>query len=121
MPDTTEDPDGPDIRPFSQFLTELRKGAVHDEASKLLHDLIAAVQETRKSGSLTLTIGVDLHKDTDMLVIKDAVTTKLPRLPRPASIWYVDADGNPSRNDPQQLVLNVAQGLRTITPGRKNA
>jgi hypothetical protein len=56
-----------------------------------------------------------------MVLIKDAVATKLPRLDRPHSLWFVDGDGNPTRHDPTQHQLDVAAGVRVITPGKKKA
>lgn len=118
MSDTPEQE--PVIRPFADFFAELRKGAVADEASRALHDLTAAVQETRKPGRITITVELGIHKDTDMLVIKDGVASKLPRLPRPASMWYVDDAGNPTRRDPTQLEF---EGIRAVptNQNRKNA
>ncbi|WP_280410617.1 hypothetical protein [Nocardia asiatica] len=121
MPDTTEDDDPQHIRPFAEFFADLRRGAPHEEASAALHDLIAAVKETRKSGRLTITFEIGINKGTDMVLIKDAVATRLPRLDRPHSLWFVDGDGNPTRHDPTQLQFDVAAGVRVITPGKKKA
>lgn len=109
MSDTTEDEQH--ARPFVDFLNELRYGAVTTELTDELHQLIAAVKETRKAGRLTLTLELNVQKNTDMLVIKDSVTSKTPRLERPASLWYVDPSGNATRNDPNQLEFT---GIRVI-------
>ncbi|MCM6777737.1 hypothetical protein NDR87_30060 [Nocardia sp. CDC159] len=93
------------IRPFADFLAELRKGVVHSEVSQALHDLIAAVRDTGKSGSVSLTIHVSRHPKTDMLLIDDRVAVKLPAVERDSSLWFVDSHGNPSRRDPTQLEL----------------
>lgn len=103
------------IRPFADFLAELRHGVVHTELSAALHKLIASVEATGKGGSLALVIKVGKHKGTGMLCIDDAVSTKVPALDRDTSLWFVDADGNPSRNDPRQLAF---EGIRIVPTGK---
>ncbi|WP_280476059.1 hypothetical protein [Nocardia farcinica] len=120
MSDTTSDDEHADYaRPFADFLAELRKGSVHDELTEKFHELIAAVMETRKPGTITLTIKASVHKGTDMLAINDAVAVKVPRLDRPQSLWFTDAAGNPCRNDPSQLAF---EGIRAVpTPTDREA
>ncbi|WP_280245546.1 hypothetical protein [Nocardia abscessus] len=113
MSDTTDEADDEKfVRPFADFLTDLRRGAVHEEASQALHDLIAAVEETRKAGRLTITFEVSIQKGTDMLAIKDSVATKTPRLDRPTSLWFVDRHGNATRRDPSQMEI---PGMRVVS------
>lgn len=114
---TTTDPDKT-IRPFAAFLRELQKGRVHEELSTQLHDLVAAVQDTGKSGTLTLTLKVEKQKNTDMLLIGDDVKTKLPQFDRASSLWFVDGDGNVSRDNPDQLEFG---GINAVPDHAKEA
>ena len=92
------------IRPFADFLREQAKGSTHDDLSVALHDLISRVRDTGKGGSLQLTLTVKpFKKDTDTLVVADAIRVKLPEHDRKESIFYADRHGNLSRNDPNQL------------------
>jgi hypothetical protein len=108
----TEEEVEPYIRPFADFLAELRHGAVHRELSAALHELIASVCETGKSGSVSLVIKASKHKGTGMLCIDDAVVTKTPALERDTSLWFVTEDGNPSRENPRQLAF---EGIHVVT------
>lgn len=115
MTDTppTDGDDGPHVRPFGDFLAELRHGAVHQELSTAMHELIAAVEATGAKGSLALTITVGMHKGTRMLSVADSVTVKPPVLQRDTSLWFITDDGNASRDDPRQLAF---EGIRIVTP-----
>lgn len=100
---TTTDADDPVVRPFADWLREQRKGLTHDELSDALHELIAAVNDTGKAGTLTLTIKVaPLGKTGDVLQVTDAVKLTPPKRDRDASLFYTDDDGNLSKSDPNQ-------------------
>jgi hypothetical protein len=101
----TED-DGPEIRPFSDFLREVARGSVHTEASEQLHALVDAVQETGQKGTLTLAFTVEpiAKGDVSTLKVGGKVVAKLPTSSL-TSAFFVDAAGNLSRRDPRQLTL----------------
>jgi hypothetical protein len=103
------------VRPFAEFLQEQAGGTLHAELSEKLHDLVQAVQETGKGGSIALKIDVKPIPGTDgrTLTVTDAVVTKLPKTERPKSIFFIDDDMNLSRTDPRQPVLT---GLREVEP-----
>lgn len=113
MTDNPPAEDGPRVRPFADFLAELRHGAVHGELSAALHDLIESVRTTGKSGSIALVVKVGQHKGTGMLSIDDTVSTKMPAPERDSSLWFVDEDGNASRDNPRQLAF---EGIRIVSP-----
>lgn len=114
--DTEQEDEGAQIRPFADFLVELRRGKVHAELGEALHNLIAAVEDTGKPGQFALVIKVSKQKKTGMLCIDDGVSTKLPARERDSSLWYVDDHGNPTRRDPTQLEF---EGIRVIQPTPK--
>lgn len=110
----TKDEDEQVIRPFADFLREHDKGLTHDDLSLALHKLIAGVEDTGKKGTLTYTITVSrLEKGGDMLRVSDAIRLKAPEHDRPTAIYFTDADGNLSRNDPNQLAF---ESLRALPP-----
>lgn len=117
MPDQTTDEEQAQVRPFAAFLQEQSAGRTHEELSAKLHDLIVAVQETGKGGSLTLKIDVKpipgAGKRT--LTVTDAVAVKIPKTDRPKSIFFITDDGNLSRNDPTQPVITGLREVDTTT------
>lgn len=98
-------------KPFADFLAG--QGQAHDELTEGLHDLVAAVRDTGKAGSITLTIKVEADKRSDgVLRVTDNVTVKAPKHDRGARIYYQDKGGNLSRTDPNQPEL---EGLRDVS------
>lgn len=94
------------VRPFAEFLVEQRTGAAHAEISEAFNDLVAAVQQYRKSGELTLKIVV---KPADgggsTVLVSDKVSLKLPEGDRPVALFFIDGDSNLTRRDPNQPSL----------------
>ena len=104
--------DDPRIRPFNDWLQDQSNGATHSELSEALYDLVSRCTDTRKKGSLTLTISVEPMKgDEDVLVVSDEIRLKLPEFPRKPSIFYQNDHGNLSRSNPNQPELS---GLREV-------
>ncbi|MFJ4009415.1 hypothetical protein [Streptomyces sp. NPDC090026] len=103
----------PEPRPFADWLQEQAGGSTHAELTEKLHALIAAVQETGKGGSISLKVDIKPIAGTDgrTLTVTDAVVTKLPRVERPKSIFFITDDGDLSRTDPRQPVIT---GLREL-------
>jgi hypothetical protein len=103
----------PVARSFATWLQEQRNGVCHAEATEALKELIAAVTEHQKGGTLTLKLDVKPAKvGVGTLLIVDAVKVSLPEGDRPAAIFYADDDGNLSRHDPRQprLPLQAVDG-----------
>lgn len=93
----------PIARSFATWLQEQRAGVAHAEVTEALKELIAAVTEHQKGGSLTLKLEVKPAKvGVGTLLITDAVKVSLPEGDRPAAIFYADDEGNLSRHDPRQ-------------------
>lgn len=93
-----------DVRDFTAFFRELRRGAAEYEAGIALQELVAAVEATGKPGTLSikLTITPDPQYGTAVGVADDA-TVKLPKPTKPSSLFYMDGSHNLRREDPGQL------------------
>jgi hypothetical protein len=94
----------PHVRPFADFVREQRKGLLHDELSD---ELARVVQQVDKPGEVTLKLTVS--PQGDMVSVKDAVITKLPKPDRPPALYFTDDDGNLSRHNPAQPELPFRQ------------
>jgi hypothetical protein len=95
-------------KPFAAWLQEQRQGGLHGEVSDALADLVAAVMEHDKAGSLTLTVKVKPAGDNAVFVT-DEVKSKPPEGERPAALFFTDPRGNLSRRDPRQPELPLRQ------------
>lgn len=98
-----ETPEPPHRRPFAAFLTEHRKGALHAELSEALADVVLAVVDYRKQGTLTLTIKVTPNPDGMTVTVSDDVKATPPRADRGAALWFSDERGNLTRKNPAQM------------------
>jgi hypothetical protein len=110
-PPKPDEPDETRIEPFAAVLQKIQNGRTHDELSVGMRDLVAAVIETGKAGTLTFTIKVAPSKAEGIVELSDKVDFKPPKFERPASIFFVDDEHNLSRSDPRQQEIPGVRGL----------
>lgn len=109
---TTEEPDEQVVRPFADFIQAIDRGRLAAELAEGLHDLVGAVNDHGRKGTLTLTITVEQPKKSGgVLRVTDSVVTKPPRAEREGSMFWTDKTGNLTRSDPNQPTLT---GLREV-------
>jgi hypothetical protein len=105
----------PPPRDFATFLVaDHNKGRTHEELSKLLAELTAAVLDTKKAGTLTLKLKVTPSPNVEgMVVVTDDVTVTKPQHDRPASMFYASKTGQLSKDHPDQQTMFSIQGEQT--------
>lgn len=97
-------------KPFHQTLIELRKGGLNEEATEELRKLVEAVENTGKSGKLTLTISIKpLSKTSGALEVKASVSTTVPRDEDDSEVFFSTPERNLSRRDERQRDLPGVQ------------
>jgi hypothetical protein len=93
-------------RSFASVLYEINKGKTHTQLGDELRALVAAVVDTGKPGTLTLTLTVKpLSGNDEGITITGRVASKLPAFATPASVFFVDADHNLNRSPVNQHAL----------------
>lgn len=92
-------------------MTYLNKGTLNDELTEVLADVVKAVRETGKAGSLTLTLKVSMFNKADENIVKisPSVSSKIPEGERAETIMWSTADGDLLRNDPHQPINELKQ------------
>lgn len=102
---TTEKENGRRTRPFADFLADHNNGHGHREASERLQELVAAVVDTGKKGTVTITVTIEPMKNAaeGTLLTQVTTTAKIPTLPAKAAIFFADDEFNLQRQDPRQL------------------
>lgn len=100
-----------DVTPFSQQMAFFNKGMLDSEVTEMLAELVKAVRDTGKKGSLTLTINVSMlnRRDENAMKITPNIKSKLPVLERADTIMYSTYDGALLRNDPDQPSLDLRE------------
>ncbi|MCW2485965.1 hypothetical protein J5069_08660 [Candidatus Symbiopectobacterium sp. NZEC127] len=95
--------------PFSQQLAYINKGTLDAELTETLAMIIQAVRETRKKGSVTLVLSVEMlntRTDDQMKVTPDIKFNK-PKLDLADTVMFSTADGDLLRDDPDQMKMDL--------------
>lgn len=95
---------------FTDWLADYKEGAVDEELTSKLSELVQIISQRGKKGSITLTITVGANGDR-ALELSEKVAVKLPPDSRASRIFYPDERGGLFRDDPYQ----VRAGYRRIT------
>ena len=105
-------------RLFADYLRELHRGQIHEELSGRFRELIQAVSETGRAGSLTLKLTVKPTGGIDSETVALGVSIKAvpPEPERHAALYFVTPEFNLSRRDPRQG--DFEEHLETIEGGK---
>lgn len=106
--DTAKPPD------FAAFLAVLNKGRSNRDLSEKLQQLVEAIDDTGKQGTLTYKITIKPQKTEGMVVVTDAVTANIPRGERPESVAFIGPGFELLRSPANQPTLydEVTEGNR---------
>lgn len=100
------------VRPFADVLRDIQGGEIADEAALLMQQLVSAVHEFGKKGSMRLDIEVQPMKgNTAALMVSAQASIRPPKGDPTAAVFFWDDDNNLVRDDPRQLAL---PGLREV-------
>ncbi|MGW0131935.1 hypothetical protein [Streptomyces sp. NPDC003299] len=112
QPDTEQHPQAP----VAAFLASHLNGRTDEELSAEFHQLLDAVRTHGKKGQMTITIVVDPPAngvESAPMPIGVESTVKAPKPTPVKSLYFLDDDGQPVRDDPRQM----APGLYRHTDG----
>lgn len=100
-------------RQFADILRELAGGKTYEECQDKMNELVAAVAETGKSGTLTLKFTVKANGREGAVEISDSVSIKKPESERGKTFYWTDAGGDLVRNDPRQTNMFGPKEVKT--------
>lgn len=93
----------PYSQPFPVTLAAVRKGALVNELTEELARIVAGVVQMEKPGTLTLKLTVKpAAENSEMVVITDELTVKVPQPDRPPTWFFATDDGGLARKSPTQ-------------------
>ena len=88
---------------FLSVMQRHRGGALLNELSETLRGLVAGVQATGKSGTLTLSLKVqNAQHGHNAIMLTDKLDEKIPVIEAEASYWFGTAEGELLKEDPRQ-------------------
>jgi hypothetical protein len=106
------------MRLITDVLRDIRKGRPVEEATMALADVVKAVDETGKPGSVTivLTVKPAKHGGPEKVLVAE-VKAKKPIAEIAPAIFFSDADGDLHRTDPTQeeMKFETAKGAPAPT------
>lgn len=101
---------------FAETLALLGYGDFEQEATDELNELVHAVTETGKSGSLKLELKLKPVGKGSQIEISNELKLTKPKPVREVQILFATADNNLQREDPRQKTLD---GVRTVADEQK--
>lgn len=101
-------------RPITDTLRNIQNGALIDDASDKLRELLLAVDSTGRAGKLTIEIAVSKLTRGGAVQIKGKARVTLPADAPPEGIFWVSPEGDALTEDPNQQKLD----LKVATPPR---
>ena len=100
-----------------KLFQEHRAGATHEEISDAIRDVVAAVTDEQKAGTITITISIKPLGKGDGLAVGIETKAKPPKQTVGTSVFFADATNNLQRHDPRQQSME----LREIKPNVASA
>lgn len=97
---------------FVETLALIRDGQLVIQCTDELQDLITAVVEHNKAGTLNLKLKVEPNGDNAVTIISE-VKTVVPKPGVGKAIFYADQGGNLSRRDPRQRDIDDIPGVKS--------
>lgn len=86
---------------FLSTIQNIREGALADQLTEELHDVLEGVEETGKAGSITLTLKIKPNGES-AVTIEPSVAAKVPK-PTVGSALFFVSGGNLVRRNPKQM------------------
>ena len=103
------------MRLITDILREIRKGRPVEEATQALADVVRAVDETGKKGSVTITLNVipSKHGGPEKTLVAE-VKSKKPIADIAPAVFFSDQDGDLFRVDPRQEEMELHEADPTV-------
>jgi len=96
---------------FSTTLGAIRFGELEEELTKQVKQLVQAVQETGRVGTLNLSLKLRPGKNGGPMEIIDDYKVGMPKPEKGSTLMYPTAEGHLQRQDPRQGELD---GIRSV-------
>ena len=95
---------------ITDILREIRKGRPVEEATQALADVVRAVDETGRAGTVTikLTVAASKHGGPEK-IIKCDVSAKKPIAEIAPAVFFSDQEGDLHRYDPRQEEMELRE------------
>lgn len=93
-------------RPFIDTLRAIESGILLDDLADKQQEIVDAVRNTHKVGEIVIKLTYRPEGNVQLSIEAD-VKTKVPKLPRGKSIFFITPEANLQRDDPRQERLDL--------------
>jgi hypothetical protein len=102
-------------------LRDLRGGAADTDASTALAELVQAVRETGRSGSVVIELKLKpvTANDGSQLIVEDVIKVKKPVPQRGNTVLFTTAENDLSRRDPRQPEFPSLREVTNVSEFKK--
>ena len=97
---------------FVQMIEKMNGGNTLAALNTELTEVVRAVSETNKQGSLMLKLKISPNGDNGITIEED-VATKLPKPSSGKSLFFTDGEGDLLRSDPRQKEMFQGRAVDT--------
>jgi len=110
------------MRLITDILRDIRKGRPVEEATMALSDVVRAVDETGKEGSVTITLKIKpaKHGGPEKTLVCE-VKAKKPISEIAPAVFFSDGDGDLHRFDPRQEEMELKEATPSAPATRVEA
>lgn len=110
------------MRTFTETMKDLRGGSADIDASQALAELVQAVRDTGRSGSLLVEIKLKpvTANDGTQLIVEDVIKVKKPMPQRGNTVLFTTGDNALSRKDPRQPELSGLRDVNKVADFKKD-
>lgn len=105
------------MRLITDIIRDVRKGRVVEEASNALADVVKAIDETGKEGSVTITLKIkpSKHGGPEKTITAE-VKSKKPIADIAPAVFFSDEEGDLHRYDPRQEEMALGEAGKPTKP-----
>ena len=99
-----------------RFLAPLSEGEIVPDLTNKIHEVVRAVRDTGKAGTIKLSLKISPCEGSDRQVVVNAdIDAKTPQMARPMSIYFTDENGGLHRQDPRQMGFDFSEEKNPAT------
>lgn len=87
--------------------SELRRGGALVDLDEAMAAVVKAVVATGKVGRVTLNLDIRQLGKGGALTVTDTISTKVPKLPVPDTVFFATEEGELVKEDPKQIKMDL--------------
>lgn len=101
-------------RAFCEIFKEIDDGFFEDTVSQKFHEVVEAVESTKKKGEIVIKLTIKPKAGHDVMILTPDVKAKIPDSDKMDTLFFVTSDNNLVRKSPRQMELPMVGDGRVV-------